>query len=428
MRRMTGKWITVVGVGADGLAGLGRAARNAVVEAAILVGGERHLAMVPPDRRKRFAWAGDIDATLAKMAGHAGEPVCVLASGDPSQFGIAKRLIRQFGLDALTIIPAPGAFSLAAARMGWALSDGGVEVLSCHVSPVSILARHVAPDVRLLILSRDGETPSEIAAYLREHGFGQSLVTVLEHLGGTDEAAPERRIERIAETWDSDGDADGDAGGRAGGIAALNVVAVHCLPGADARAWPRSPGLPEDAFQHDGKITKREVRAATLARLSPFPEQVLWDVGAGSGAVGIEWMRAAPGAQTVAFERSLSRCTDIQTNAQNLGVPELTLVKGDAPDVLVKAPLTPDAVFVGGGIAEPGVLDACWAALKPGGRLVANAVTLEAQEILIRYQNEIGGDLIKLAVSRSGPVGAMTALRPLMEVLQLAAVKPTSGG
>ena len=259
---MTDRWLAIVGIGEDGLAGLGSRARALIEQAEVLAGGERHLGKLPDDGRPRLTWDGGLGPAIDRIAAHAGRRVCVLASGDPLNFGIGRRLVARFGIDAMEIVPAPGAFSLLAARMGWSLADGTVRTVSCHAFPVSVLNRHLLPGLRLLILSKNGDTPAEAAELLVRRGFGQSSMTVFEHMGGPDEG----RYDTVAEEWE----------GRK--VKHLNVIAIHCWPGPDARIWPETPGLPEDAFRHDGKITKREVRAATLARLMPLPGQAgHWD-------------------------------------------------------------------------------------------------------------------------------------------------------
>lgn len=403
---MTAPWLTVVGIGEDGLDGLGARARKAIDAADVLAGGRRHLDLAPNARAEKIAWGKDFNTSIAELAKHRGKRVVVLASGDPMNYGAGAGVARTFPAGEIEIVPAPGAFSLAAARMAWSLPD--TETFTVHGRPVEVLNRHLAPGLRLLILSENAGTPARIAALLTAAGFGPSRIAVLERLGG----AEERRVDGTAETWPHAPGAD------------LNTVAVECVAGPQAKVWPRVPGLPEEAFEHDGQITKREVRAATLARLMPLPGQVLWDIGAGSGAVAIEWLRAEPSARAVAVERDAERLKRIERNARNLGVPELTIVAGAAPDILPTLAPKPDAVFIGGGVGAPGMLDVCWRALSPGGRLVANAVTLEGQAALTAFQAKHGGDLARLSVARAKTVGATrTAMKPLMDVLQLATTK-----
>ena len=407
-------WLTVVGIGDDGLAGLSPAARALVGTAELLVGGERHQAMIAESNAERLTWQGGVHRAAEAIAGWRGRRVVVLATGDPMWFGGGANLARTFGPDEMAVIPHPGAFSLAASRMLWPLAD--VACVSVHSRPLAILNLHIQPEARLLVLSRDGDTPRLAAALLAERGFGPSTLTVLEHLGGP----RERRLDGMAESWSHPRAAD------------LNTLAIECRPGPAARLVPAVPGLPDELFENDGQLTKREVRAVTIAALAPLPGQVLWDVGAGSGSVAIEWLRAVPGyrtsggseARAIAVERDAGRCAVIARNAAALGVPQLEVVSGEAPDALTSLEPRPDTIFLGGGIARPGLLDRCWDLLQSGGRLVANAVSLEAAARLIDFRRRHGGDLTRLAVSRAGPVGKLSAFRALMEVTQYAGTKP----
>jgi len=409
----TGTWLCVVGIGEDGVAGLSSAAASLVEQAELLVGGERHQAMIAVTQAERLTWAAGIDATMEAIAGWRGRRVVVLASGDPMWFGIGATLGRRFAPSEMRVLPSAGAFSLAAAAMGWPLAE--VEAVSVHGRPLETLNLHVRPGARLLVLSRDGDTPAEAAALLRARGFGPSEVTVFEHLGG----ANERRIDGVANAWTEPPAAD------------LNTLAIVCRPGWDARATPSGPGLADDLFVHDGQLTKREVRALTVSALAPLPGQVLWDVGAGAGSVAIEWLRLVPpsvpaggaAARAIAIEREAGRCAAIAGNAATLGVPQLEIVQGSAPEALEGLPV-PNSVFVGGGLTRPGLLEACWRALVRGGRLVANAVSLEGLSRLTAFRGENGGDLTRLSVARAEPVGGFTGFRPLLEVVQYVGVKP----
>jgi precorrin-6Y C5,15-methyltransferase (decarboxylating) len=400
---MSDTWITVVGLGEDGLDGLAPASRAAVERAEVLVGGERHLAKVPAGDEIRIDWTDGFETAFDTMQQHAGKRVVVLASGDPLNFGIGNNVVGRFGIEHVTILPHPGAFSLAAARMGWSLAD--TRCLTVHGRALAAVNLHLVAGRRLLILSRDGDTPAELADLLVARGFGPSAITVLANMGGED-----TRLDGTAADWTH------------GPVADLNTIAVDCRAddGADTKAWSRAPGLPDDAYQHDGQITKREVRAATLARLAPLPGRTLWDVGAGAGSVAIEWLRCEPSAKAVAIERDPVRAARIARNAETLGVPNLQIIEGAAPAVLGTIGLAPDVVFVGGGVSNPGLLDACWQALSGGGRLVANAVTIEAEQALLQFQNEFGGDLVRLAISRAAPLGAgLRTFKPMMDVTQL---------
>ncbi len=405
-------WLTVIGIGDDGAAGLEPAARRLIETAEVLVGGDRHQAMIPNSAAERLTWRCGIGSVLDAIAARRGQAVVVLTSGDPMWYGAGANLARRFPPDEMTVLPHPGAFSLAAARMGWPLAD--VETLTVHGRPLSVLNRILQPGARLFVLSRDGGTPTAAACLLVGRGFGASSITVFEHLGGKAEA----RIDGIAESWDRPRTAD------------LNVLAIQCRAAAGARLLPPVPGLPDDAFIHDGKMTKREIRAAAISALAPLPGQTLWDVGAGAGSVAIEWLRSLPRyrpggggpARAFAIEHDSARCRVIARNADALGVPELVVVEGRAPDALA-ALSPPDSIFLGGGLSQPGVIDACWRALPPGGRLVAHAVTVEGSAGLSDLWRAHGGDLIRLAISRAGPVGRWSAFRPAMEVTQLTAIK-----
>ncbi|MFQ5984019.1 MAG: precorrin-6y C5,15-methyltransferase (decarboxylating) subunit CbiE [Alphaproteobacteria bacterium] len=399
-------WLAIVGLMEDGLEGLKPAARTLVEGAEVLVGGRRHLALVPSGRGvERLTWARPLSATLDAIAARRGRRVCVLATGDPMCYGIGVSLVRRFPIEEMTILPAPSAFSLACARLGWPLME--VEALTLHGRSLDLVRRYLAPAARLLILAHDGESPAKVAALLREAGYGSSPIIVYAHMG----AEAERRAEGTAEAWPTERLPD------------FNTIAVECRAAPGASVLPRTPGLPDEAFQNDGQLTKREVRAVTLAALAPLPGALLWDVGAGSGAVAIEWLRAARGTKAVAVEREQARTAMIAHNAGALGVPELEIVTGTAPKALEGLP-TPDAVFIGGGLAEPGMLETCWSALRPGGRLVANAVTLEGERTLLAWQTRVEGTLTRLSVARTEPMGSFTGWRAMSPVSQLAAAKP----
>jgi precorrin-6Y C5,15-methyltransferase (decarboxylating) len=397
-------WLSVVGIGEDGVEGLSAAARGLLGSAEVLVGGERHLAMVPEDGRERLVWPSPLQALIGEIEALRGRAVCVLATGDPMAYGIGITLGRHIAREEMVILPGVSAFSLAAARLGW--NPAECACLTLHGRPLSLLESAIQPGARLLILSEDGGTPAAVAARLKARGFGPSRMAVFEHMGGPGES----RREAMAEDWEPAGSAD------------LNTIAVDCRSGPQARVLPRLAGLPDDAYRHDGQLTKREVRAATLVRLAPAPGQCLWDVGAGAGSIAIEWLRAAPTSEAIAIERDQARIAFIAENAEALGAPHLRIVEGAAPAALEGLP-APDAVFVGGGVASEGLLEAAWAALRPGGRLVANAVTLEGEAALMAAWQRCGGDMLRLSVSRLAPIGPRHGWRPLMTVTQLAAVK-----
>ena len=398
-------WLSIVGIGEDGLDGLGAPARATVDAAQTLVGGARHLAMIPPDGRERLEWPRPFSALTGELRARAGRRVCVLATGDPFCYGVGTAIARHFPPGEMRVHPAPSAFSLACARLGWSLPD--VETLSLHGRPPATFRAAIRPDARVLVLSHDAATPARIAEMLRDAGHGESRVVVLEHLGG----ASERVRATTARGFALDDVRD------------FNTVAVECAAGADAPLLARSPGLPDDAFAHDGQLTKRAVRAAALAALTPCPGQLLWDVGAGCGSVGIEWMRAARGARAIAIERSAERLKLIERNAERLGTPGLRIVHGEAPAALADLEAPPDAVFAGGGLSSPELLRTCWAALPAGGRLVAHAVTLEGERTLFDAHAAFGGELSRIAVSHAAALGRYHAFRPAYPVTELAVRK-----
>jgi precorrin-6Y C5,15-methyltransferase (decarboxylating) len=397
-------WLTVVGIGEDGFKGLGKNARHALLNASRIIGGQRQLDLLPACiRGERQLWPSPF--TLEAVLARRGEPVCVLASGDPMFFGVGASLARQLPAAEMLTLPAPSSCSLAAARMGWPLQD--VVTLSVVARPVAALNAHLSSGVRLLVLSNDGRSPAAIAALLRERGFGPSRLTVLEHLGGE----AERRVDGMASGWD-------DAL-----IADLNLIAIECIAEPNTLRLSRLAGLPDSAFQHDGQLTKRDVRAITLARLAPVPGELLWDVGAGSGSIGIEWMRAHPSCRAQAIEADAGRQALIEHNRDALGVPGLQLVRGSAPQALAGLE-RPDAIFIGGGVTREGVLDTCWAELKPGGRLIANAVTLQSEMTLMTWREQHGGELTRIHIAQAQPLGDFDTWRQALPITLLDVTKP----
>ena len=398
-------WLAVVGIGEDGVAGLSGAARTLIETAEILVGGRRHLDMVATEgSAERLVWERPLARTIDAVAANRGRRVVVLASGDPLWYGVGAVLARRFPPNEMIILPQPGAFSLAASRLAWPLAE--CAVISLHARPLNSLRLHLTPGRRILALSEDGETPARAAALLTELGWGRTRLTVFSHLGGPHETV----ISNESRCW-------GECR-----VPDLNTIALKCIAGPEARPLSRLAGLPDEAFENDGQLTKREVRAATLAALAPMPDESMWDIGAGCGSIAVEWLRAGERCAAVAVERDPSRAATIARNAASLGVPALRVVVGSAPEA-VHGLASPDAIFVGGGIGAPGLLPALWAALRQGGRLVANVVTVEGEARLIEWQSRYGGVLTRIAVSRAEPAGAHLIWRPLATVTQLALVK-----
>ncbi len=387
--------MVVVGIGADGWSGLAEPARAALDAADVVLGGARQLDLLPPSvTADRIAWPSPLKpALLGLLATHPDRAICVLASGDPMFHGIGATLAGLIGPDRLRVLPHPSSASLAAARLGWPLAT--TEVVSLVTAPLETLLGAVNPGRRVLILSAGAATPGRVASLLTGHGYGRSTLTVWSQLGGPDETA----VRGVAETWSATVDP-------------LNVIAVEC----SGPARPVTPGLPDDAYETDGQLTKREVRAVTLALLGPVPGELLWDVGAGSGSIGIEWMRAHRDCRAVAIEPSPERAGRIVRNAAALGVPGLEVVIGRAPDALAGLE-PPDVIFIGGGLTGDGVVETCLAALRPGGRLVATAVTLESSAVLTSWQAKLGGELVRVAIDRSAAVGGFTVLRPALPVV-----------
>ncbi|MBA4781937.1 MAG: precorrin-6y C5,15-methyltransferase (decarboxylating) subunit CbiE [Rhizobiales bacterium] len=405
-------WLTILGIGDNGLDSLTPAARLLFDEAQAVIAPERVLHAIPAAAlagKTVTPWTSRVHETIRALHQRRGEPVTILATGDPLHYGIAASLARSIPYDEIRTIPHPSGFSLAANRLGWPLQD--VDCLSLHGRAVARIQLFIEPGNRLLALTSNGETVSQAASLLVGRGFENSRLSVLEHIGGTRERILHLTAAEAVHCKD---------------FADFNMLAVECIAGPRAILQSRLAGLPNDAFRHDGQLTKREVRAATLAALAPYPNALLWDIGAGCGSVAIEWMRAARGARAIAFERDPRRLAMIAENAPMLGVPDLGIIAGSAPECLPAAAEDhkPDAVFIGGGLAGMGVFDAAWTALRPGGVLVANTVTLEGEAGAIALQAAHGGDLVRLDVAHLTQVGRMRALEPRMSVLQWRVLKP----
>ncbi|MEU8889995.1 precorrin-6y C5,15-methyltransferase (decarboxylating) subunit CbiE [Streptomyces sp. NPDC048442] len=402
--------VTVIGIGADGWPGLPEAARSALLGAQVVIGGVRQLELLPPScTGKRVPWPSPLrPAVPGLLAAHRGSRIAVLASGDPMFYGIGRALAETLGPDALHVLPHPSSVSYACARIGWPLED--TEVVTLVGRPTARLAAALHDGRRVLVLSAGADTPAEVAALLRDRGFGPSRLRVLEQLGSEEESC----TEGTADTW---AHPPGDA---------LNVVAVDCARAPGALRLGAVPGLPDEAYENDGQLTKRHIRAATLATLAPAPGELLWDIGGGSGSIAIEWLRTHPSCRAITVERDPVRAQRIARNADRLGVPALRVVTGRAPASLAGLP-APDAVFIGGGLTAPGLLDACWDALPDGGRLVANTVTLESEALLATWHRRHGGGLVRLAVAHAVPVGGFTGWRQGMPVTQWSVTKnPTA--
>jgi len=403
---MPDPWLTIIGIGEDGLDGLAPAARAALGAAETVFGGTRHLTLAGPAIAGRGqAWLTPFSASIDAVLSMRGRPVCVLASGDPFLFGVGATLARKLDPGEMRVLPHPSAFSLAAARLGWPLHD--IVTLSLHGRPLDLIRPHLHPGARILALTSDETGPAALAGLLVQAGFGRSIVTVLEALGGP----RERLRSRMAEAFGLDD------------IDPLNVCAITVVPLPGARILPLTPGLDDALFAHDGQITKRDIRALTLAALAPRRHETLWDIGAGSGSVGIEWMLADPSLKTIAIEADAERAARIAGNAAAFGVPDLRVVMGRAPAALQGLD-PPHAIFIGGGGSDPGVMESAIAALRPDGRLVANAVTLEMEALLLALHAEKGGRLTRIALSHADSLGSMTGWRPARPITQWTWIKP----
>ncbi|OBZ95215.1 precorrin-6Y methyltransferase [Pararhizobium polonicum] len=399
-------WLTIIGLGEDGLAGLGDEAKRCIAGAAAVFGGTRHLALAAPlIAGEQHSWLSPFERSVEAVIAFRGMPVVVLASGDPFFFGVGVTLARHIDRSQMRVLPAPSSFSLAASRLGWALQD--TVTVSLHGRPLDLIRPYLQPGNRILALTSDEHGPAALAALLAENGFGQSRLIVLEALGG----AQERITSQTASDFSL------------AGINPLNVCAIDVVAAIDARVLPLGRGLDDGLFEHDGQITKREVRALTLSALAPRRGELLWDIGAGSGSIGIEWMLCDPAMKAIAIEGSTERAERIKRNAARFGVPGLVVVQGAAPAALAGLP-RPDAVFIGGGGSEEGVMATVIAALASSGRLVANAVTTQMEALLLEHHARLGGSLIRIDIARASPVGAMTGWRPAMPVTQWSWVKP----
>jgi len=397
-------WLSIVGIGEDGLDGLSAEARRLLAGAEWVAGGRRHLALIASLGKPTLEWETPFAASIPKLLAHRGQRVVALCSGDPFWYGAGSVLAEAVAAAEIIAVPAPSSFAWAVARLGWRLEQ--TVTLGLHARPIELLRPHLRTGVRLIVLARDGAAPSQIAAYLDGSGFGPSRLTILEALGG-----PRERI-RTATAADF----------ACHDIKSPVAVAIEAVAEPGARIIPCVAGLPDELFRHDGQLTKREIRAVTLSTLAPRGGELLWDVGAGSGAIGIEWLLAHPANRAIGIEAREDRLGNARANAIGLGVPHYDLRLGSAPEALTGLP-APDAVFVGGGAGREGVLDTVWQSLPKGGRLAVNAVTLESEAILIAWQARHGGALLRLAIERAGPVGGLTGWRAAMPVVQWSVTK-----
>jgi precorrin-6Y C5,15-methyltransferase (decarboxylating) len=400
------RWLSIIGIGEDGVEGLCSVAVQLIRSAELVVGGARHLALASElIRGRRLPWPSPMSDAFPEIQRHRGRAVAILASGDPFHFGVGKQIAAFLQADEFVCLPQPSAFSLAAARLGWAVQD--ISLVTLHGRGLNGIIRHLQPGARILALSWDTATPRKLCELLTTRCMGQSRVTVLEAMGG----ARERLRHATAADFDIEE------------IQPLNTIAIEVVAGSEAIVIPLASGLDDDFFEHDGQLTKRQVRAVTLSSLQPLQGQLLWDIGLGAGSVAIEWLLRHPSLRAIGIEARSDRAGRAARNAAALGVPQLEIVQGRAPEALAGL-ARPDAVFVGGGLMDEGVFDAVWTALKSGGHLVANAVSLETEARLAGYFRQFGGDLVRLQVATADRLGTMSGWRPAMPVTQWRVRKP----
>jgi precorrin-6B C5,15-methyltransferase / cobalt-precorrin-6B C5,C15-methyltransferase len=398
------KWLSLIGIGEDGIEGLTPAVRTLLAQAHLVVGGARHLALAGPLSAETVTWPSPLADAIPKILARRGTPVCVLASGDPFFYGIGTLLSGHVKPQEMQCFPAPSAFSLAAARLQWSLQD--CCLMSLHGREFERIIPALQPHAKILCLSWDETTPPRLAKLLCERGFGQSRIVVMEAMGGP----RERTRATTADAFALDA------------IDPLNLVALEIVATAQSRILPVANCLADSWFETDGQLTKREVRAVTLSSLAPRRGELLWDIGAGSGSIAIEWLLSDPANHAIAIEARAERASLIRRNAENLGVPHIEIITGTAPEAFATLP-RPQAIFVGGGASDANLLDAAYAALPPGGRLVVNAVTLETEAELIRRFKAQGGELLRIEISRADSLGSFETWRPALPVTQWSVTK-----
>jgi precorrin-6B C5,15-methyltransferase / cobalt-precorrin-6B C5,C15-methyltransferase len=394
--------IEVVGLSARGWVDLPERLRDLIRYADVLLGSPRQLDLIPQSAgQQRLPYPSPLREGLPTLLNDvSGRRVVALASGDPLLAGIGSTLIEMLGAGAVCVYPAVSSAALARARMGW--PEESTQLVRLRGGDLDVVRRFLFPERRLIILSRDADTPAAVAQLLVAEGYGDSTMTVLGDLGADNESW----TESVARNWQAQ-------------ASALNVVCVACA--GTGRAASLAPGLPDEVFDHDGQLTKRDLRASALAHLMPRPGELLWDVGAGAGSIAIEWLRSDPGCRAIAIDHNLDRCKRIRGNAEALGVPSLDVLHAEVPHALASLP-QPDAIFVGGGATRE-TLEQSWSALRPGGRLVVHAVTVETEMIMIECWKRHGGELFRLSVEHLEPIGRYHGWRPARAVVQWSAIK-----
>ena len=390
---MADPWLTIIGVGEDGPAGLSDASRKAMADAEIIFGGPRHLDLLDAGSKGR-PWP--VPFTVGPVLAEAGRKTVVLASGDPFWFGAGGSLAAHLPAGSYTVLGAPSVFSLSAAKLGWRLED--TVCLGLHAAPFARLYPLLAPGQKILCTLRDGPAAGALATWLTAAGFGSSHITIMEALGGPRERL--RSVRANAFAFDD-----------------VNAPVAVAIEAAGSSGLPRANGLPDEVFAQDGQITKRPMRALSLSSLAPRAGQHLWDIGAGSGSISVEWTLSAPGCTATAIEPRADRLAYIRENQARFGLDHrITVVEGKAPDVFDTLP-QPDAVFLGGG-ASAEVLETVWSLLPVGARLVANAVTIETQTLLSHWHEDKGGELWRIDLAKAEPLGRMRGWGPTRPQLQ----------
>lgn len=396
-------WLDIIGIGEDGVDGLSAAALEKLRLAEVIVGGDRHHTLAPNPTAKRIAWPSPFNAMIDEIKSHKGKRIVVLVTGDPLWYSVGARILKAIPKEQVRFHPQLSAFQWASSQMGWSLAD--VETLTIHGRADSQILPHLAPNVRMLVLTQNADSPAAVAKLLTERGFGNSRMSVLAAMGGL----REERFDGLASSWSHE-------------VPDFHTLAIECIADKHAKWYSRAGGLPDDAFVHDGQMTKRIMRTATLSALAPYPDALLWDVGAGCGSIAVEWMRAARGARAIAIEPNEKRIAMIRENAVQLGVEKIEIVEGKAPDAL-QGLTPPDAIFIGGGLTSDETFDVCWQALREGGRLVANAVTVESEMKLFELCEKQGGELSRITVQQAEPVGRFKGWKPFMPVTQWMIIK-----
>lgn len=407
-------WLTIIGIGEEGETHLSETAKNQLQKASLILGSSRQLNLIPTERSPnatRETWPSPMMPRLDQLRNDRPENTVIIASGDPLCWGIAEHFITHLKQHELTIIPSVSILTRVAAEMQWPLNQ--IQSLSLCSQPLENLALYLQPQNKIVLLSATNTDPARVATFLIEKGFSNSEITVLENLGSETQSIYKSTANELAISQPA---------------AKLNSLAITLIADATTRIISTHPGLPDQCFEHDGQMTKQNMRAITLAHLRPLPAQYLWDIGSGSGSIAIEWLRTGNATKATAIEQNQTRADRAKNNAANLGVPHLDLINGKAPDCLENLP-APDAIFIGGGITTNGLLEKALQSLKPGGRLVANTVTIEGEAKLIESYKSNGGNLTQIAMTNADPIGPSAnakfhGWRPQMPITQWVYIKP----